>query len=68
VTGATRVSIEYRDRGSSRWRTLKRDRTNGRGYWTTTTGAVRDRRYRVRWTDPGGTRWTGPLTRSYRSG
>jgi hypothetical protein len=43
-------------------------RTNGRGYWTTTTGAVRDRRYRVRWTDPGGTRWTGPLTRSYRSG
>jgi hypothetical protein len=63
---ATAVTIDYRDHGSSRWRTLKRDRTNDRGYWSTTTRVVRDRRYRVRWTGPDGRRHEGPLTRSYR--
>ena len=66
--GATSVSIDYRNRGSSRWRFLKRDHTNRRGYWTTTTRLVADRRYRVRWTAPDGTRHEGPLTRSYRGG
>jgi hypothetical protein len=64
--GRTSVAIEYRDRGSSRWRSLKHDRTNARGYWTTTTRLVRSRRYRVRWTAPGGDAATGPSTRSYR--
>jgi hypothetical protein len=66
--GATRVSIDYRPRGSSRWRFLKHDRTNTGGYWTTTTRLVSDRRYRVRWAAPDGTRYEGPLTRSYRGG
>jgi hypothetical protein len=62
----TSVVIEYRDRGSSHWRRLKRDRTSSRGYWTTTTRLARSRRYRVRWTPPGGEAVTGPSTRSYR--
>jgi hypothetical protein len=64
--GRSSVVIEYRNPGSSRWHRLKRDRTNSRGYWTTTTRLVRSRRYRVRWTPPGGTAVTGPSTRSYR--
>jgi hypothetical protein len=39
--------------------------TNRRGYWSTTR-LVSDRRYRVRRTGPDGTRYEGPLTRSYR--
>jgi hypothetical protein len=66
ASGRTRVSIDYRSRGSQRWRLLKRDATNSRGYWSTTTSPRRDRRYRVRWTAPDGTRYEGPLTRSYR--
>jgi hypothetical protein len=66
ATGRTSVSIDYRNRGSDRWRLLKRDRTNSRGYWTTTTRLVRNRRYRVRWPAPDGARFAGPLTRSYR--
>jgi hypothetical protein len=65
--GTTSVSIDFRDRGSSRWRFLKRDRTNSRGYWTTTTRLRSDRRYRVRWTASDGTRFEGPLTRSRRA-
>jgi hypothetical protein len=64
--GATSVTIDYRDRGSSTWHRLKLDRTDRRGYWSTATRAVRDRRYRVRWTGPDGRRHEGPLTRSYR--
>jgi hypothetical protein len=63
---ATAVTIDYRNRGSSRWRRLKGDRTNRRGYWSTTARLVRGRRYRVRWIGPGGTRHEGPLTRTYR--
>ncbi|HYF27706.1 MAG TPA: hypothetical protein VD931_18335, partial [Baekduia sp.] len=63
--GATTVSIDYRPRGASRWRFLKRDRTTSRGVWQTTTAKRADRRYRVRWTAPDGTRHEGPLTRSY---
>jgi hypothetical protein len=63
---ATIVTIRYRNRGSSRWRTLERDRTDRRGYWSTTTRLLRDRRYRVAWTGPDGTRHEGPPTRTYR--
>ena len=42
--GVTRVAIDYRNRGSHAWRLLKRDRTNRRGYWTTTTRRVSGRR------------------------
>jgi hypothetical protein len=66
ATRATAVTIDYRDRGSRRWRALKRDRTDRRGYWSTTSRAVRSRRYCVRWTGPDGRRHEGPLTRSHR--
>ena len=44
-----------------RWRTLKRDRTDSRGYWATTTSYRSGRSYRVRWEA-----FTGPRTRAYR--
>jgi hypothetical protein len=60
ATGRTAVTIEYRQRGTRTWRRLKRDHTNARGVWTTTTRRRSGRRYRVRWRDH-----TGPLTRVY---
>ena len=59
--GRTTVRVEYRNRGSSRWRTLKRDRTDSRGYWATTTSSRSGRSYRVRWDE-----FVGAPTRSYR--
>ena len=47
--GRARVTIEYRNRHSRKWRRLKSDVTNRRGYWTTTTRRRAGRRYRVRW-------------------
>ncbi|WP_187369459.1 cellulase family glycosylhydrolase [Baekduia soli] len=67
ATGSTRVSIDYRPRGATRWHVLKHDTTNARGVWTTTTSRRSDRRYRVRWSAPDGTRYAGPLTRVHRS-
>jgi hypothetical protein len=63
---ATRVTIQFRDEDQRRWRTLKRDRTDRRGLWTTTTALRPERRFRVRWRAPDGTRFTGTTTRSYR--
>ena len=67
ATGKTKVSIDYRNSGSSTWRFLKSDSTNSDGYWSTTTSLRSGRSYRVRWTAPNGTRHTGPATRAYRS-
>jgi Cellulase (glycosyl hydrolase family 5) len=64
--GATKVTIEYRDAGSSTWRRLKGDTTNSAGYWSTTTRLRSGRSYRARWTAPDGTTYTGPPTRAYR--
>jgi hypothetical protein len=66
ASGATRVTIEYRESGSSTWRRLKGDTTNAAGYWSTTTSLRSSRSYRVHWTAPGGTTYTGPPTRAYR--
>jgi hypothetical protein len=46
--GRTRVTVEYRNRRSRKWRRLKTDATNRRGYWSTTTRRRAGRRYRVR--------------------
>ena len=48
VEVARSVTIEYRDRPSSRWLTLKHDRTDRYGRWQTTTRYAAGRRYRVR--------------------
>jgi hypothetical protein len=65
ATGATKVTIEYRD--SSSWHRLKVKTTNAAGYWSTTTSLRSGRSYRVRWTAPSGTEYTGPPTRAYRA-
>jgi hypothetical protein len=61
ATGRTTVTIQYRNRGSSKWRTLKHDRTDSHGYWATTTSYRSGRWYRVRWDEH-----TGAPTRAYR--
>jgi hypothetical protein len=67
ATGRTKVTLEYRNAGSSAWRRLKSDTTNADGYWSTTTGVRSGRSYRVRWTAPSGRAFTGPATRAYRA-
>jgi hypothetical protein len=47
--GRTRVTIEYRNAHGHRWRRLKRDGTDHRGYWRTTTRYRGGRSYRVVW-------------------
>lgn len=64
---ATTVTVEYRSGSSGSWRRLKTDRTSTRGVWSTTTGVSTSRQYRVQWTAPDGTTFTGPPTRSYRA-
>jgi hypothetical protein len=66
ATGRTKVTIDYRNSAGSPWHRLKSDSTNSDGYWSTTTSARSSRSYRVRWTAPNGTTYTGPPTRSYR--
>jgi hypothetical protein len=66
ATGATKVTIDYRNSGSSTWRRLKGDTTNSAGYWSTTTSLRSGRSYQVRWTAPNGTQYAGPATRAYR--
>ena len=66
AAGATTVTIEYRDRGAKAYRTLDRVRTNSRGVFGFKSGSPSGRRYRVRWTAPDGTVYTGPPIRSYR--
>jgi hypothetical protein len=61
ANGRTRVTIEYRNRHSRKWRRLKSDATDRRGYWATATRREKGRRYRVRW---GG--HLGAPTRVYR--
>jgi hypothetical protein len=58
--GRDGLTIQYRSRHGHRWRTLKRDRTNTRGVWSTTTAYVPGRRYRVAWRGH-----HGPPTRVY---
>ncbi|MFA9270900.1 MAG: cellulase family glycosylhydrolase [Baekduiaceae bacterium] len=67
TTRGTSVTIDYRNGSRGSWRRLKTDRSNTRGVWSTTTSASTSRQYRVRWTAPDGTTFTGPPTRSYRA-
>jgi hypothetical protein len=57
---ATVVALEYRGRGSKRWKALKSVSTNAAGYFSTRTSFKRGRSYRVRWNG-----FTGPRTRVY---
>lgn len=66
ATGRTKAVVQVRDHGH-RWRKLATVTTNSRGYWTHRGGALGHRReWRVRWTAPDGTRYSGPPTRALR--
>src|SRR4051794_4965875 len=47
--GRDLLTLEYRSRNGKHWRTLKRDRTNAHGVWSTTTPYLPGRVYRVAW-------------------
>jgi hypothetical protein len=47
------------------WRDYKQVQTNAAGVYGLKVGHVKDRRFRVRWTAPDGTVYTGPPIRSY---
>ncbi len=61
---ATTVTVEYRPRGSSRWRVLARPHTNALGYWSYSTH-VAGSSWRVIWTSPEGEAFKGPPIRAY---
>ncbi|MEA2123658.1 MAG: hypothetical protein QOI80_440 [Solirubrobacteraceae bacterium] len=60
ATGATTVTVEYRDHGA--WKGLANLATNGRGVWTKRTAYRKGRTYRVRWQT-----FTGPATHTYKA-
>jgi hypothetical protein len=64
---ATAATIEVRHPGSSRFVPLAEVHTNASGYWTLSSSVV-GAAWRVRWTSPSGTRYTGPPIRAYRPG
>jgi hypothetical protein len=60
------VTVYQRNRNQRKWRRLKRDRTDRRGYWRTYTRYRRGRSYLVRWRDADGKRYAGSRTRVLR--
>ena len=64
---STAATIEVRRRGSSRFAPLAEVHTDALGYWSLSS-TVAGGAWRVRWTSPGGTRYTGPPIRAYRPG
>jgi hypothetical protein len=64
ATGATQVEVQQHERGAA-WRTLRTVTTDARTAWTATaTRGGGKREWRVRWTAPDGTVFTGPATRA----
>jgi hypothetical protein len=59
ATGATKVTILVKAKGSRRYRTLRTVTTSSSGYWgfsSSTAGQL----WRVRWTSPAGVKYEGP--------
>ena len=63
ATGRTRATIEYRNHSRGRWHRLKRVRTDRHGTFTAGTRYRRGRDYRLFWTAPDGTDYSGSRTR-----
>ncbi len=61
--GATSVTVLVRSKGSSRYRTLKRVRTNSLGYWSLKSSTA-GTSWRVSWTSPQGVKYEGPAIRA----
>lgn len=64
VAGQTTVQIEYRNQGARAYRKLQTVTTNAGGVFAFKAGSPVGRRYRVRWTAPGGEVFVGPPIRS----
>jgi len=63
--GTTKAVVQVKDRGRG-WKPLATVTTNRRGYFTKTTTYRKGRVWRLRWTAPDGTQYSGTTTRSYR--
>jgi hypothetical protein len=63
ATGATKVTVLVRPKGSKRLRTLRTITTNSLGYWSFHSSAPGEY-WRVRWTSPAGERYEGPPIRA----
>ena len=59
TTGATKVTVLVRLKGSKSYRTFKTVTTNGAGYWGLNT-STRGQLWRVRWVSPTGVKYEGP--------
>lgn len=64
AAGVTRLTVEVSDRGKAFKRLLSAT-TNGFGYWRAGSAFRSGRRWRVVWTSPTGTVYTGPPIRAY---
>lgn len=59
ATGATKVTVLVRPRGSRKFRVLESVSTESRGYWSFASSTV-GTAWKVRWTSPGGVKYEGP--------
>jgi len=64
--GVTTVTITYASGGSSKWRKLATITTDRSGYFSFKRSGPTTRRYRMAWTAPDGTTYTGPVTKTRR--
>ncbi len=64
ATGATKVTVLVRPKGSKRYRTLRTIATNGLGYWSFNSSTAGEY-WRVRWTSPERVKYEGPPIRAY---
>ena len=62
---ATSVTVQVDPRGKKGWRKLADVKTTGTGVYSLRATHRKGQRYRVRWTSPGGKRYTGASVRSY---
>jgi hypothetical protein len=59
ATGATKVTVLVKARGTRRYKTLTTVATNGAGYWSLSSSTAWQS-WRVRWTSPKGVKYEGP--------
>jgi hypothetical protein len=64
ATGATRLTVLVRRKGSSSYRPLRTVSTNSLGYWSLHS-STRGVAWRVRWVSPTGVKYEGPAIRAY---
>ena len=62
---ATAVTVQVDPKGKKGWRKLADVKTTGTGVYSLRATHQKGQRYRVRWTSPGGKRYTGAAVRSY---